>query len=182
MKTIVTLVTDIYKAIGNVESPSTEGFSADIAKAYVKQLSPQVAKVREDKTLYFSEIGDVCARRMWYKYHTPSAGDDITPVVRVKFLYGDVLESLVLQLAKDAGHTVEKEQEGVVYVHSASGWRVRGRIDAVIDGVVVDVKSVTKMSEKKFHDGLIDDPFGYYGQINGYASVLGNTNAGFLTI
>lgn len=182
MKSIDTLVSDIHAAIGGVDVSTPITMGVDICNAYKKQISIPIKKERADKTLYFSELGDVCPRRMWFKYHQPSSGEDITSTTRVKFLYGDVLESLVLQLAKDAGHTVSREQEGVEYVHAASGWRVRGRIDAVIDEVVVDVKSVTKMSEKKFHDGLTDDPFGYYGQLNGYASVLGNNNAGFLTI
>lgn len=186
MSKIDALVADIHAMMGNKDWASGVSAPLDIPSeidiAYHKQVGKREEKVREDKTLYFSEIGDVCTRRMWYKYHTPSGGDDITPVTRIKFLYGDMLESLVLQLASDAGHKVERKQEGVEYVHSSSGWRVRGRIDAVIDGVVVDVKSVTKMSERKFHEGLTDDPFGYYGQLNGYASVLKNPDAGFLTI
>ena len=38
-----------------------------------------------------------------------------------QFGYGDVLEGLVLQLCRDAGHTVECEQEVVEYVDSATG-------------------------------------------------------------
>lgn len=185
MPNIDTLVADVHAIMGSKDwGDRTTPFElpVEMGLAYLKQVGKREEKVREDKTLYFSEIGDVCTRRMWYKYHTPSIGDDITPVTRIKFLYGDMLESLVLQLASDAGHTVELKQEGVEYVHSSSGWRVRGRIDAVIDGVVVDVKSVTKMSERKFHEGLTDDPFGYYGQLNGYASVLKSSEAGFLTI
>jgi hypothetical protein len=184
MKTVDTLVSDIHALVGNMKMPDACEFPlpVNMGAAYITQMSARVPKIREDKTLYFSELGDVCTRRLWYKHHTPDAGESITPVTRIKFLYGDMLEELVLQLARDAGHKVEGEQQGVEYVHSASGWRVRGRIDAVIDGVVVDVKSVTKMSERKFHGGLIDDPFGYYGQINGYATVLKNDKAGFLTI
>ena len=88
------------------------------------------------------------------QHHRPDLAETISPSTRVKFLYGDILESLVLQLARDAGHEVSDEQKSVEWKHDSSGYSVRGRIDAVIDGVVVDVKSVTKMSERKFHDGL----------------------------
>ena len=92
-----------------------------------------------------------------------------------------MLEELVLNVAEDAGHSVTNKQERVVY-EVGDGWVVRGRIDAVIDGVVVDVKSVTKYSEEKFKNDLQDDPFGYYQQLNGYATALNNDNAGFVTI
>ena len=183
MRSIDTLVDDIHSTVGAVEDvvfPSD--MSCSIGEAYVKQVGKRAVKERDPKTIYFSELGDVCQRRMWFKHHTPEKGEIIRPETRIKFLYGDVLESLVLQLAIEAGHDVSHEQKEVEYVNGGSGWRVRGRIDAVVDGVVVDVKSVTKQSERKFHDGLVDDPFGYLGQLNGYATVLKNDNMGFLTI
>jgi hypothetical protein len=47
---------------------------------------------------------------------------------------------------------------------------VKGHRDAVIDGVVVDVKSASTYSFKKFEDhGLAqNDPFGYMDQIQSY--------------
>lgn len=185
MKHPSTLVADIHAIMGTKDwGTHTRAFDfpTEIGTSYLKQVGKREDKVREDKTLYFSEIGEDCLRKMWYKFHTPEAGESITPSTRIKFLYGDMLESLVLQLAQDAGHTVTHKQEVVEYVHSATGWRVRGRLDARIDGIPIDVKSVTKMSERKFHSGLIDDPFGYYGQLNGYASVLKSEEAGFVTI
>lgn len=183
MKSIDTLVDDIHSTVGAVEDVVfPNNMTHGIGDAYVKQVNKRAVKKRDPKTIYFSELGDVCQRRMWFKHHTPEKGEVLRPETRIKFLYGDMLESLVLQLATDAGHDVSAEQQEVEYVNDATGWRVRGRIDAVVDGVVVDVKSVTKQSERKFHDGLVDDPFGYLGQLNGYATVLKNPNMGFLTI
>lgn len=181
---IDTLVQDINTfVLKNHEdaAPFGGGIGGLVKDGYVRQLQKR-DKVRDEKTVYFSELGDSCPRRQWYKYHQPNIGESLRSETKIKFMYGDMLEALVLQLARDAGHDVSKEQEGVEHVDTTSGWRVRGRIDAVIDGHVVDVKSVTKYSEMKFHDGLKDDPFGYYGQLNGYASVLKSKDMGFLTI
>lgn len=166
--------------VGSAEGVNPSVFSDNIKSAYSRQIGKRPAKIRSEKTIYFSEIGEKCLRKMWFKHHTPDAGESITPVTRIKFLYGDMLEELVLQLARDAGHTVTDEQKEVEYVDG--DWRIRGRIDAIIDGAVVDVKSVTKQSERKFHDHLQEDPFGYFGQLNGYASALKNEEMGFLTI
>jgi hypothetical protein len=82
----------------------------------------------------------------------------------MKFLYGDVIEELLIFLAELAGHRVEglqdeMELEGVI-----------GHRDVVIDGVNVDVKSASSYSFLKFRDGKLvdDDPFGYIGQIQSY--------------
>jgi len=183
LKNISTLVEDIHSRLNDaIDLPTPLDMATDIAMNYKRQLSPREEKKRDEKTLYFSEMSDPCVRKMWYKYHRPDLGEALSPVTRIKFIYGDMLESLVLQLARDAGHSVTNEQEVVEYVHADSGWRVRGRLDAIIDNVVVDVKSVTKFSQMKFDDGLKDDPFGYYGQLNGYATVLKSPNMGFLTI
>jgi hypothetical protein len=86
----------------------------------------------------------------------------------LKFMYGDLIEQMLLFLVKEAGHTVEREQEEI----EVDG--VLGHIDAVIDGVTVDVKSASPLSYAKFERGSLfeDDPFGYIGQISGYASVV----------
>lgn len=181
-KTIETLVKDIDEMVGKTKGATpSSSYQESLVESYIKQVNERPPKVRPEKTIYFSEMGDRCLRRLFYRYNGVS-GEELSSSTKIKFMYGDMLETLVLQLAKDAGHDVSSEQEEVEYVNDATGWRVRGRIDAVIDGAVVDVKSVTKMSEKKFWDGLEDDPFGYMGQLNGYAVVKGASDMGFLTI
>lgn len=185
MANILHLVDDITALMegggkGGSVSPSFSDFYENIGKSYVKQVFP-VDRERKPNALYFSEVGESCGRKLWYKHHARTSGEQLPAHTRIKFLYGDMLEELVLQLARDAGHEVSDEQREVVY-DIGNGWCVRGRIDAVVDGCVVDVKSVTKYSEKKFHDGLKDDPFNYRGQLTGYAVALKNENSGFITI
>lgn len=182
MKNIHTLVEDIHHLVlnGRGGDADVDGYLVDLGMAYKTLIVPE-NKVRKPDTLYFSEIGTPCKRKLWYKVHYDGVKEQLAPHTRIKFGYGHILEALVLQLARDAGHTVEDEQRRVEWVHP-SGWRVSGRIDAVVDGVLVDVKSVSKFGKKKFEDGLVDDPFGYKAQLNGYATVLKNESSGFLTI
>lgn len=178
MTNIATIVDDIYSVIGGGIAPATNNHKVEVS--YDKWFLTE-ERVRDEKVLYFSEIGDPCPRRLWYKYNMPYLSDKPDGRALLKFFYGDMLEDLVLNVAADAGHTVEHRQERVHY-EVGDGWYVRGRIDAIIDGVVVDVKSVTKYSEEKFKGGLVDDPFGYYQQLNGYATTINSDAAGFLTI
>ena len=49
---------------------------------------------------------------------------------------------------------------------------VKGHIDAKVDGVLVDVKSASHFSFKKFKDKSLysDDPFGYIDQLSSYST------------
>ena len=178
MKSITTLVDDIYGLVSGASAPATA--NNHIHVSYDKWFTERPTE-RESKVLYFSEVGDPCPRRLWYRYNMPQVAVKPDGRSLLKFFYGDMLEELVLNVAEDAGHAVTSKQERVIY-DIGDGWVVRGRIDAIIDGVVVDVKSVTKYSEEKFKNDLKDDPFGYYQQLNGYATALNHAHAGFVTI
>lgn len=121
-----------------------------------------------DSPLRFSSLGKP-DRQMWYEAH-PEHGtkEPLTAKTYLKFLYGDVIEQLFLFLTKEAGHTVEHEQLEV----EVDG--VKGHIDAIIDGVVVDVKSASSFGYEKFKNNTVpaDDAFGYVPQLSGYANVL----------
>ena len=123
---------------------------------------------RPASSLRFSALGKP-DRQAWFDAHPdPAKEEPLTPKTYLKFMYGDVIEQLLLFLAKEAGHSVEQEQAEV----SVDG--VKGHIDAIIDGVVVDVKSASPYGYKKFKDGEVvaNDPFGYVAQLSGYSNVL----------
>ena len=86
--------------------------------------------------LRFSSLGRP-DRQIWYMANSQGGPQELNAKTYFKFLYGDIIELLVLFLAKEAGHKVEREQEEI----EVDG--VLGHIDAIIDGVVVDVKSAS---------------------------------------
>jgi hypothetical protein len=110
-------------------------------------------------------------RQLWYETHPDVVqSEPVSGSSLLKFSYGHILEALVVVLAKAGGHTVERQQEEV----SVDG--ISGHIDCVIDNVLVDIKSASPYSFSKFVSGEIlsgNDPFGYLGQICGYAHALG---------
>lgn len=119
--------------------------------------------------LRFSSLGKA-DRQIWYEAHPDEdqPKEKLTPKTYMKFLYGDLIEAMLLFLAVEAGHEVTHQQAEV----EVDG--VKGHIDAIIDGVVVDVKSASPFGYKKFEQGTVeqDDPFGYVAQLAGYANVL----------
>ena len=111
-----------------------------------------------------SSIGQPCERKLWYQTNHPKEGEVLRPETRFKFLYGDILEDLILSLAVAAGHKVEGHQDTM----DIKG--IKGHRDAVIDGVTIDVKSASTYSYKKFREHKLEteDPFGYITQLTSY--------------
>jgi hypothetical protein len=166
IKTIDTLIKDIYEILDKgVEYEDTDGHSQyghEQRNILVSRLDPAEA-VREPR-LRLSSIGAPCARQLWFGLHAPDKREPHLPGTKLKFLYGDITEALVLQLARAAGHLVEGEQDEIL----VNG--VKGHRDCIIDGVLVDVKSASPYSFVKFEGGLQrgDDSFGYLTQLGSY--------------
>lgn len=117
-----------------------------------------------------SGLGFSCPRAFWFSIHHPELAEPYPPWVEIKLCYGHIVEDLVLQLAKLTGHSVTGEQDELIL----DG--VIGHRDAVIDGCVVDVKSLTSRGIEAFRNKVVvhSDPFGYLLQLDGYtvASLL----------
>lgn len=159
MKSINTLVSDIYKLVGgqNVLLPSNLG--ADVQDAVERSLNPQPRR-----GLRLSGLGPTCPCALWHKINHPELEEELPPYARIKYCYGHIIEHLVIGLAKAAGHDVKGEQDEL----NVDG--ILGHRDCVIDGCIVDVKSAASRSFLKFKDGSIkeDDPFGYLDQLDAY--------------
>lgn len=170
MPKLETLPQDIYSLFNPNEDHVLSEENLEVFAENVKDLLRQRLRVseRSSSPLRFSSLGKP-DRQIWYDAH-PEDGDkeELSGKTYLKFLYGDVIEQVLLLLAKEAGHEVTHEQAEV----EVDG--VLGHIDAIVDGVVVDVKSASPYGYKKFQYGTVteDDPFGYVAQLSGYANVL----------
>lgn len=123
---------------------------------------------RPDSPLRFSALGKK-DRQVWMEAHPdPENEEEMIPKTYLKFMYGDVIEQLLLFLIREAGHDVTNTQAEV----DVDG--IKGHIDAIIDGVVVDVKSASPFGYQKFANNSVteDDPFGYVDQLAGYSTLL----------
>lgn len=132
----------------------------------------------EERKLHFSEIGHPCRRHLWYKVHQPELAEPMSGSTIFKFLYGDLIEELYLALVRLSGHEVTDEQKRCE-IDLPNGWKITGYLDAKIDGEVVDVKSASTPSFRKFEDGLSSDPFGYHDQMRGYVHSEGEDRGTF---
>lgn len=180
---IETLVQDIYLVLSTpteVPKDQADAFGHNLANF----ISSKLSEAPRPATLRMSNLGSKCKRQLWYNVHGYQ-GEPLLPQTRLKFLFGDILEHLLLFLSKLAGHDVKGEQDTL----TISG--VQGHRDAVIDGVTIDAKSASSRSFKKFQEGLKpeDDAFGYIDQLGAYGFagqndpiVTDKTQAGFLVV
>lgn len=164
IKNIRTLIKDIQHVLESEEGWLSEANSQRFAEQLGRQLIQSSGQTDTRTVLRLSQMGEKCPCQLWHSIHTPSLGEKLPASAVLKYAYGHVIEAMVIEMAKAAGHEVEGEQD-VLYLDG-----VRGHRDCVIDGCTVDVKSASSMAYKKFKDGSIsmDDPFGYLAQLDGY--------------
>jgi hypothetical protein len=165
MKTLKTLVSDVYNLFNpKVPVIPKEEHLNEFADNLKKMLVTRLDENKHPPGLRMSNIGKVCSRELWYSANKPEAAEIMQPSTYIKFLFGDIIEHLLIFLIKTAGHTVTNEQEEL----TVQG--VKGHIDGVVDGVLCDVKSASSFAFQKFEEGLAPekDSFGYRTQLGIY--------------
>ena len=158
-KQITSLVADIYNVLESkqkIDDSLIDEFTTKLNGLLKVRLSGE----GREPALSMSSFGQP-DRKLWYKINQPDKGEPLRGEVLLKFMYGDIIELLVLMLAKASGHDVKGEQDEV----TTAG--VVGHRDAIVDGVLVDVKSASSFAFDKFryHKLESDDPFGYLDQL-----------------
>lgn len=182
-KKIDTLIEDIYDLLEqgtNVNSikhrDAIQNFGRVVASAASSALSE--GRRERSKNLRMSQIGKP-NRQLWYDIRTTEETQEtLSGSTRLKFLYGEILEALLVLLTEVSGHEVTEQQKTV----EVEG--IKGHKDCRIDGTLVDIKSASSYAFKKFKEGTLalNDPFGYIAQISGYAEAEGDKTAAFFAV
>lgn len=181
MKSIYTVVDDIYALMENRNTPEGVNVEAEIERfgeAMKNLMKKEFLPSRgyDGRNLRLSAIGKP-DRELWYAANKYSK-EKLKPHNYIKFMYGHMIEEMLLFFIRMAGHEVTDEQKQC----SVEG--VKGHMDARIDGRLVDVKSTSTYGFKKFKDGdlAFDDPFGYVAQLKAYAHSEGDDKFGWIAI
>lgn len=164
MKSVRTLVKDIYALFTDNDHEVTEENATTFGHQVGKMVEYRLSNQEYEPTLRMSNLGTPCRRKLWYSINRPEKAEPLDPWTKIKFMFGDLCELFLLFLAREAGHTVQNEQREV----NLNG--VKGHIDCLVDGELVDVKSASTYGFKKFKENGLreDDPFGYLPQLFGY--------------
>jgi len=171
------IVDDVYEVLKN---------PPEISDEWTQELGIRMAMVlknalRPHEVSYKPRMSSMGRGDRYIYYSTrPTPKEELGGDTLLKFAYGHLIEELLLGLVKLAGHTVSNEQEELD-LHG-----IKGHLDALIDGELIDVKSASSYSFAKFKDGRLyeegSDPFGYIEQLNAYAQAGGYKPAGWLVM
>ncbi len=173
-KTIDTLIDDIYGIFLNKDTVLSDDLLKELGESVVSSVKRAIEKASLETTqnIRLSNIGKP-DRQLWYDINSPLAKHQLSGREYLNFLFGDIMEALLVYLIKEAGHSIKHFQEDL----ELNG--VPGHPDGVIDGVPVDVKTASSFSFKnKFQNkGLLSaepgsDSFGYKGQLASYRRAL----------
>lgn len=171
MKKIETLLTDIDAIFSNsshkVSEENLKKFTDNLSKV-VKEALEKSGK-KSETGLRMSNLGSP-DRKLYLDTKTPQPEGN-SPALEQIFLYGHVIEALLIFLIREAGHEVTHEQKEVM----VDG--IPGHLDMAIDGVVTDSKSASPYQFFKFlsiNKLKENDSFGYITQIAGYHEAVKN--------
>ncbi len=164
MKSINTLIKDVENVV-----TQDNWFQPDDASRYSSEMAHRVMErlvgQKRPPSLRLSGMGERCPRSLWASVHSPGIQEKFPAPVRIRFHFGDVIEAMAIALAKAAGHTVTGEQDEV----TVDG--VKGHLDCILDGCIVDVKSINSMGFQKIKARQVaEDLFlrSYLDQLDGY--------------
>ena len=178
-RNLSTIPQDFQSLWDNAVAPCSEDLKVFCDNVGAAITSSFMEKDRKKITLRMSNVGKPF-RKLWYETHYPEINEENRNEysLMLKFLYGHILEELLVLLLKTSGHSVEEQQKE----HDIDG--VKGHQDARVDGVLVDFKSASGRSFAKFKNQRLveDDPFGYVGQLSAYAASSDDKEAAFIVI
>lgn len=185
--TIEYLVTDIntllckLEAGEEVEIPEElyEEFGKVCIESLKRQMQPR--KVSVNGALRMSNIGRP-DRILYYEVNHPELKSKIRPSDKVRFMYGDMVESLMIFLMEASGNAIEDKQGrcnitvgGQNVTGNSKRTTIKGSCDGSTRGTVFDIKSSSSYAyNTKFAKGGLekDDPFGYLFQLGSYGASI----------
>ena len=146
-------------------------------------LKKQFTKDEQDDTfrLRMSNIGRPYCQ-LWFLKNKPNEQIQYSKKI-MNFMLGDIVEAVFKGVLKEAG--VKYEDSDTVEL-KLSNANIKGTYDIVIDEAVDDIKSASIWSYTykfdSFESVLSSDPFGYVGQLAGYAKASGKKVGGWWVI
>ena len=152
----------------------------DIGDALKRQFGAKTK--RREFHIRMSNIGRPTCQ-LWFEKNMPEKADPLPTTFVMNMMLGDIVEAVFKGIMTEA--KVKFENSDRVSLDIADT-KVSGTYDLVLDDAVDDIKSASDWSYRnKFEsfDTLAEeDPFGYVGQLAGYAKALGKKAGGWWVV
>lgn len=154
-------------------------FSAVTKRQFMKDSGgPKKGKI------YPSSMGKECPRQLAYSYHGFPKDEPLQPRAKLNFYVGDLIELGVLALAKLAGCDIGLNNEYIKV--SVDGFDSNGFVDGLFSYndkmYVIEVKSQSSYSFRRFEKEGFSNKWGYLTQLSLYLDALDLDEGIFLVV
>ena len=167
------------KGLADMSDDTIEQVVSHIRTALKKQF--QKKEQEKGFRLRMSNIGKPYCQ-LWFQKNKPN--ERVLPPAKLimNFMLGDIVEAVFKGVLREAGVQYD-DTENEVSLPLKDGVKIKGSYDLVLDGAVDDIKSASGWSYtnkfQSFDTVKSSDPFGYVGQLAGYAKASGKKAGGW---
>jgi len=176
-------MSDAVKGKTTFSEETAKKIGAEVADAVIRQFGS--GKSREDFRLRMSNIGRPTCQ-LWFEKNKPETALPKPTTFVMNMMLGDIVEAVFKGLLTESGVDFDDTDKVTLKVGDSNDTRVSGSYDLVMGGAVDDIKSASDWSYKnKFesYDTLKkSDPFGYVGQLAGYAQASDKRAGGWWVV
>ena len=164
----------------SMSTKTITGIKKDIGEALKRQFGKKTK--RREFQLRMSNVGRPSCQ-LWFEKNSPEKADPLPTTFVMNMMLGDIVEAVFKGLMKEA--KVKFKDSDKVSLDLGET-KVSGTYDLILDDAVDDIKSASDWSYRnKFesYDTLAEeDPFGYVGQLAGYAKASGKKAGGWWVV
>jgi len=164
----------------SMSAKTIAGIKKDIGEALKRQFGKRTK--RRKFQLRMSNIGRPSCQ-LWFEKNHPEKSDPLPTTFVMNMMLGDIVEAVFKGLMKEAKIDFQNSEKVSLDIADT---KVSGTYDLVLNDAVDDIKSASDWSYRnKFEsfDTLAEeDPFGYVGQLAGYAKASGKKAGGWWVV
>ena len=176
-------MSDAVKGKTTFSEETAKKIGAEVADAVIRQFGS--GKSREDFRLRMSNIGRPTCQ-LWFEKNKPETALPKPTTFVMNMMLGDIVEAVFKGLLTESGVEFDDTDKVTLKVGDSNDTRVSGSYDLIMGGAVDDIKSASDWSYRnKFesYDTLKkSDPFGYVGQLAGYAQASDKRAGGWWVV
>ena len=155
----------------------------EVAEAVIRQFGS--GKSRKEFRLRMSNIGRPTCQ-LWFEKNKPESALPKPSTFVMNMMIGDIVEAIFKGLLKEAKVDFDDTDQVTLDVGDSNGTRVSGSYDLIMGGAVDDIKSASDWSYRNKFESYNtlkkSDPFGYIGQLAGYAKASDKRAGGWWVV
>jgi len=176
-------MSDAVKGKTTFSEKTAKRIGAEVADAVIRQFGS--GKSREEFRLRMSNIGRPTCQ-LWFEKNKPETALPKPTTFVMNMMLGDIVEAVFKGLLTESGVDFDDTDKVTLKVGDSNDTRVSGSYDLIMGGAVDDIKSASDWSYRNKFDSYEtlknSDPFGYVGQLAGYAQASDKRAGGWWVV